>query len=110
MKAFKLSVCSRNAVTLSDTPSQFPAHSLQGKSSSNLPSSISAMLHSTGSCTARRFSGDYMKFSLTSTLARLSLYNYKELAETQIYEGQSISNASYFFFSFTFQENSNTIT
>ena len=26
------------------------------------------------------------------------------------YEGQSISNASYFFFSFTFEENSNTIT
>ena len=27
-----------------------------------------------------------------------------------MYEGQSISNASYLFFSFTFQENSNTIT
>ena len=53
-------------------------------------------------------SGSLPKGRLTRVTLRLKAR--LELFTLPSYEGQSISNASYFFFSFTFQENSNPIT
>ena len=62
------------------------------------------------------------EFQRLTTLRNKKIHSYQILSNEEMmnnpkkvilvlsYEDQSISNASYFFFSFTFQENSNTIT